>query len=83
MASTKITLDMKKILTEEAKAWGERLDKYRYEGNLLMAEQAMGRQMEAEWLLGVFTGKIKYGKTEPKVAPLKAATKKPAPAKSK
>ncbi len=68
--------DIGVVLADEAKVWAERLEKYRYEGNLLMAEQALGRQLEAEWLMRVYTGKVKY-------APPKKANARSAGAKAK
>ena len=76
MASTNTKPDIVKILTQEAKVWADKMGKYRYEGNLLMAEQALGRQLEAEWLLGVYAGKVKVPEAK------KPAAKKPAAPKA-
>lgn len=45
------------LLEREIKSWNERINEYEGEAK----EQAIGRKLECEWLLNVFTGSSPIG----------------------
>ncbi len=76
---TKVELET--LLKQESDVWGKRMEQYQAEGDVVMAEQALGRQLEAEWIYTIFSGNEALPEEKPqakKTAAKKTAVKAPA-----